>query len=101
MMRSDNMRLPVTVRCIEKQPPPWQDLWGITMDAVALTQLSAELLALPDPPARLRQIRDLIESCISKGLETHPADWHHGEHPATRANDLPLLSLLTRRNRAR
>jgi len=83
--RSDHMRLPVKVRCIQEQPPPWQDNWVIEMDGVALTQLSAELLSLPDPlPPRLHQLRRLIENLVSRGLENHPADWEDGTHPATR-----------------
>lgn len=84
-VRSDNMRLSVTVRCTFKQPPPWQDEWSVSMDAVALIQLSAELLSLPDPlPPGLHQLRRLTENVIARGLETHPAEW---EHPATRAVD--------------
>jgi hypothetical protein len=85
-LRSDHLRLPVTVRCQQRQAPPWHDLWEITMDETALVQLSAELLALPGPlPPRLHQLRRLTESVISRGLETHRAAWEHGAHPATKA----------------
>jgi hypothetical protein len=84
--RSGTLRLPVSVRCKEKQTPPWHDLWEITMDETALTQLSAELLALPGPlPPRLHQLRRLTEDVVSRGLETHPATWEHGSHRATLA----------------
>ena len=78
-VRADTMRLPVKVHCTMKQPPPWQDEWSVSMDAIALVQLSGELLSLPEPlPPRLRQLRRLIENVVSRGLETHPADWDHG-----------------------
>jgi hypothetical protein len=88
--RSPTLRLPVKVRCQQEQAPPWHDLWEISMDETSLTELSAELLALPDPlPARLHQLRRLIESVVSRGLETHKADWEHGLHPATLAVTVP------------
>lgn len=89
-LRSDSMRLPVSVRIDQEQPPPWQDLWKITGDGAWLTQLSAELLSLPDPlPPRLHQLRRLTESVVARGLEhrPRPADWEHGSHPATLAVD--------------
>lgn len=74
--RSPTLRLPVTVRCKQEQAPPWHDLWEITLDETALVELSAELLAMPDPlPPVLRLVRFLTESCIARGLEGHPADW--------------------------
>ena len=86
--RDDMMRLPVKVSCTHKQPPPWQDEWSISMDAVALTQLSGELLSLPDPlPPRLRQLRYVIEHCVSRGLESHPAYWDHGLDQHTLATE--------------
>lgn len=78
-LRSWTMRLPVKVSCIQKQPPPWQDLWAISGDGIWLTELSAELLSLPDPlPPRLHQLRRLAENVVSRGLETHWADWEDG-----------------------
>ena len=74
--RSPTMRLDTKVRCHHPQPPPWQDGWAIEMDATTLVELSAELLALPDPlPPHLRLIRFLTESVISRGLESRQADW--------------------------
>lgn len=82
--RSPTMRLPVKVHRTMRQDPPWHDQWSISMDEASLLQLSAELLALPDPlPPRLRQIRRLVEQAITSGH----AEWEHGSHPATLAED--------------
>lgn len=85
--RSPSLRLAVSVRCKQVQAPPWHDLWEITMDETSLTELSAELLQLPEPlTPRMHQLRRLIESVIAKNLSTHPANWEHGLHPATLRN---------------
>jgi hypothetical protein len=85
--RSPTLRLSVSVRCKQVQAPPWHDLWEITMDETSLTELSTELLQLPDPlTPRLHQLRRLVESVITKNLDAHPADWEHGCHPATLRN---------------
>lgn len=86
--RSGTMRLPVTVRCVKQQAPPWHDEWGILMDETSLVQLSAELLQLPDAlvTPRLAQLRRLLDKVIARGLDNHPSDWEHGLHPATLAS---------------
>jgi len=72
--RRPSLRLHVEVRCTQVQAPPWHDRWAIEMDETALTELSAELLSMPDPlPPRVRQLRTLTEHCIAHGLETHQA----------------------------
>ncbi len=86
--RSPSLRHAVSVGCQQENAPPWHDLWEITMDETSLVELSAELLALPDPlPPRLHQLRRLTENVIARGLEKHPRprDWEHGMHPATLA----------------
>lgn len=86
MERPDNpayrdplLRQAVQVRRTKKQEPPWHDEWSISMDAATLVELSAELLALPDPlPERLLQLRRLTEDVIAHGLgidEGHSAAW--------------------------
>lgn len=76
--RSETLRLGMAVRCVQ-QAPPWHDKWAIEMDGASLLQLSAELLSMPHPLApRLAQVPRLIESVISKGLDSHQADWDNG-----------------------
>jgi len=83
--RSDTMRLGVGVYLTDRQAPPWQDGWSVRMDGVSLLELSAELIALPDPlPPRLAQLRRLTEQAITTGRST----WEHGSHPATLATRL-------------
>lgn len=80
--RSWDLRLGVGIYKTKTQPPPWHDEWSIKMDETALNQLSAELLSLPDPlPPRLRQLRELAEKVVTSGH----AEWHHGLHPKTLA----------------
>lgn len=84
----DFLRLGVRVRCVNKQNPPWHDEWAVSGDDVWLTELSAELLQLPDEllTPRLAQLRKLTESVVARGLSSHTSDWDHGLHPDTLRN---------------
>lgn len=80
--RSETLRLGMAVRCTQEQAPPWHDKWAIEMDGASLLQLSAELISMPHPlTPRLAQISRLLESVISKGLDSHQADWDNGLGP--------------------
>jgi hypothetical protein len=85
--RSPTMRLGVGIYLTQRQPPPWHDEWSIKMDETSLTQLSAELLSLPDELLRrcprLHQLRRLTEKAVTSGH----GEWEHGLHPATLAED--------------
>jgi hypothetical protein len=67
------------VHCVQEQTPPWHDMWAVEMDGASLLQLSAELLSMSHPlTPRLAQMSRLLESVISKGLDSHQADWDNG-----------------------
>jgi hypothetical protein len=72
--RSPALRLRPEVHCSQRQAPPWHDRWAIEMDETSLTQLSAELIQLPEPlTPYLRLLRKLTEQVVAHGLETHQA----------------------------
>ena len=72
--RSTTLRMRPEVRCTQRQAPPWHDLWSITMDETSLTELSAELIMLPEPlTPYLRLLQQLTERVVAHGLETNQA----------------------------